>query len=284
MTEALADLPPSARPTLGERLKAAPWEPVTTAVRLIEHGLAALAVTQPFHLAYLPAMAGMYLWMCMGTSLYLHRCLSHRSFEPAAPLRFFLTLGTAVALSGDPIRWVAIHRHHHGHSDTLEDVHTPRHGFVYAQGLWAHKLDAAMLEPMLPLAADVRDYWFHRWLYRTATYGLPHVAFACLLGAVGGWGAVLWCLYVPLVALIHITHAVNSFGHLPRFGYRRFETRDTSTNVPWLALLTLGDSWHNNHHAHPRRAGHGLTWYELDLNKAFLWVFEKVGLARKIAW
>lgn len=281
-----ATLPDDAavKPPMGERLKAAPWGPVTTIARVSEHVLAALALTQPFQAAFVPVMIGMYMWMCMSTSLYLHRTVSHRALEPVAPLRFFFAFGTSVSLGGDPIRWAAIHRHHHGFSDTPNDIHSPVHGFAYAQGLWAHKINRDMLQDMLPLAADVRQYWFHRFLFHPVAYMLPHLAVAVALGAVWGWPGVLWGLYVPLVALIHITHAVNSFGHMPAFGYRRFETRDTSTNVPWLALLTLGDSWHNNHHAAPRKAGHGVAWYEIDLNKYAIWLLERLGLVRHVVW
>lgn len=273
-----------AKQTMGDRLKAAPWGPITTLARVSEHVLAALAFTQPFQPIFVPIMLGMYVWMCMATGLYLHRTVSHRALEPVAPLRFFFAFGTSVSLGGDPIRWAAIHRHHHGYSDTPNDIHSPVHGFHYAQGFWAHKIDQAMLQEMLPLAGDVRHYWFHRWLFNPIVYLLPHLAVALTLGAIWGWPGVLWCLYVPLVALIHVTHAVNSFGHMPAFGYRRFETRDTSTNVPWLALFTLGDSWHNNHHAAPRRAGHGLAWYEIDLNKCAIWILERLGLVRNVVW
>lgn len=276
--------PAAAALSMGDRLKAAPWGPITTLTRVTEHVLAALALTQPFQPVFIPLMLGMYLWMCMATSLYLHRIVSHHALEPAPPLRFLLAVGTSVSLGGDPIRWAAIHRHHHGYSDTPNDIHTPRHGFAYAQGLWAHKINPEILTEMLPLAKDVREYWFHRWLFNPYFYLVPHLLVAVAIGAVWGWAGVLWGLYVPLVALIHVTHAVNSFGHMPAFGYRRFETRDTSTNVPWLALLTLGDSWHNNHHAHPRKAGHGMAWYEIDLNKYAIWVLERLGLARNVVW
>jgi stearoyl-CoA desaturase (delta-9 desaturase) len=270
--------------TLGDRMKAAPWEPTTTIIRVLEHTFAFLALTQPIKPVYWPVMIGMYLWMCMSTGMYLHRIVSHRCLECAAPLRFFLTIGTALNLGGDPIRWAAVHRWHHVHSDTPNDVHTPVHGFIYAQGFWAHKLDAVMLEPMLNLVKDQHDYWLHRWFYNPNIYVIPHLLAVAIFYGLWGWGGVAWCLYVPLVVLIHVTHAVNSFGHMPRFGSRRYETRDTSTNVWWLALPTLGDAWHNNHHAHPGKAGHGEAWYEIDINKGLIWLFEKVGLVRKVVW
>lgn len=284
MAELTTPLPPSPRPSMGERLKAAPWGPATTIARVTEHVLAALALTQPFQPAFVPLMLGMYLWMCLATSLYLHRIVSHRCLHPTAPVRFFLALGTSVSLGGDPIRWAAIHRHHHAHSDQPDDIHTPRHGFVYAHGFWAHKIDRAMLAEMLPLARDVHDYWFHRWLFNPFQYLVPHLLVAAAVGAVWGWPGVLWGLYVPLVALIHVTHAVNAFGHLPRAGYRRFETRDLSTNVPWLALPTLGDAWHNNHHARPGKAAHGVAWWEVDINAYVIRALERVGLVRDVVW
>lgn len=287
--DAIAAAMPSSEPqdspqSMSRRLKDAPWQPVTTIVRILVHTLAFSAFLFPFQWHYLPLMAFMYVWMCMTTSLYLHRTLSHRCMELARPLRFFFTCGASVNLGGDPVSWVGVHRHHHAYSDTANDIHSPHAGFVYAQGLWAHKIDLTMQAEVIRLAPDVATDPFHRWMLNPNQYVIPHLVVAAVIGFTLGGPALLYGLYLPLMALIHITHAVNSFGHMPRFGYRTHETRDDSTNVPWLALLTLGDSFHNNHHAQPRRAPHGTKWHELDLNKYVIWVFEKLGLAKKVVW
>lgn len=280
------DLPlPENRPSVRDRLLQAPWRPLPPAFQLSVHALALTAILRfPFHLAYLPLMLGMYFWMCGATSLYMHRTLSHRSLRWVAPLDLFWCLGTSMSLGGDPVRWVALHRHHHAHADTPDDIHSPRSGFWFSHGMWVYKLYPAFMEEMLPNAADVAAVPYRRWMLRQPVYMLPHVVVAAMVGYTLGWGALLWGVYLPLALLVHVTHAVNSIGHLPRFGYRRYDLEDDSTNVPWLALATFGDSFHNNHHAQPRRAGHGRTWWEIDVNKGVIWLAEKLGLARDVVW
>jgi fatty-acid desaturase len=268
-----------------DRLRRAPWRLMTPTLGLFLHGLALLAIVHyPFRVAYLPLLLIMYTWMCGATGLYMHRSLAHRSFRLVMPLDLLMCIGTSVSLGGDPVRWVAIHRHHHVHSDTPEDIHSPRHGFLTGHGLWAHKLNLNMIHELLPNSRDVAEVAYRRWMLKPPIYITPHLLVAALIWWFMGTGALLWVLYVPLVLLIHVTHAVNSFGHMPRFGYRRYVHDDDSTNVPWLAIFSLGDSFHNNHHHQPRRTGHGHKWWELDINKGIVWTLEKLGLARDVIW
>ncbi|MBU6427952.1 MAG: acyl-CoA desaturase [Cyanobacteria bacterium REEB65] len=245
-------------------------------------GIVAL-LTQPFKLAFLPVMVAIYLWLGFSVTLYLHRHLTHKSFELNAFLKFFYAMGSAVGFAGDPVGWVSHHRHHHKHSDTIHDVHSPRYGFWFSHVGWflreSHEFDQATRN----LAADCRNVWYLRLLENRILYGLPHFAVAAVLYFTLGLPGLLYCLYLPLLLMHHHTWAINSLTHKSWMGYRRFDTDDDSVNSPFL-LGALGEGWHNNHHANARRAAAGLAWYEIDLTKYLLWGYEKLGLAWDVHW
>ncbi len=237
-----------------------------------------------FHLAYLPFMLTVYFWGGMSTTLYLHRYLTHRGFEMPGWLKFFFATGSAVTLAGDPVTWVGDHRYHHLKSDTDEDIHSPVHGFPYAHMMWLIRKPPGFRERSLRYAADVRKIWYCRLWERSYLYVLPHLAVAAALYFAFGFAGMLWCLYVPMLIIYNMTWAVNSICHMPAFGYRNFETSDHSKNNFWIGMGAFGEGYHNNHHAKPRCAAHGLKWWEFDLTRYFIWVLEKCGLAWSVHW
>ena len=185
-----------------------------------------------------------------GISLGYHRLLTHRGFKTSKPFEYFLALCGSFALEGGPIFWVATHRVHHQHSDKDGDPHTPREGGFWAHMGWVlfgdslHNKTAVMSKyapdlgggSLLPLADDL-------------ALGADDACSASLLIAVVGWGmAAGGCAFASSLGL-HFTWLVNSATHM--WGRRRFETRDDSRNSWWVAMLTFGEGWHNNHHAHP---------------------------------
>jgi len=216
----------------------------------------------------------------LGIGMSYHRLLTHRSYKTPRWMEYFLTICATLALEGGPIFWVATHRVHHRKSDREGDPHTPHEG-----GFWAHMgwiimgqglhQETALLARYAPdLARDKFHVALTRW------HWVPQVVVGLALLAFGGIPYVLWGTGFRTVVGLHTTWLVNSATHM--WGSRRFQTRDDSTNNWWVALLTFGEGWHNNHHAHPTSARHGLAWYELDLNWIGISILKFFGLARDI--
>ncbi len=254
------------------------------AVVLAMHGLALAALTQPFEWRYLPVAVGIYAWAGFGVAIYYHRTLTHKGMEMVEPLKAFFALGTAIGMTGDPVGWVGFHRQHHAAADAENDIHSPRHGLWFAHAGWIFRVSPELDEKIRSLAADVRQSWYCRLLEHKALGLLPHLGAAAAIYATLGLGGLLWGLYVPVIVLMHLVFAINSVCHIPGVGHRSTETRDDSRNVPWLALLTFGEAYHNNHHANPRRAKHGVEWHEIDPAKYVIWVLERLRLVRNVAW
>jgi stearoyl-CoA desaturase (delta-9 desaturase) len=216
----------------------------------------------------------------LGIGMGYHRLLTHRGYKTPKWIEYFLTLCGTLALEGGPIFWVATHRIHHQYSDKEGDPHTPREGTYWAHMGWifsgpAMHHDTQVLKRYVPdLSKDPVHVWLTTW------HWVPQVIVGLMLLAFGGLPYVLWGTAFRTVAGLHATWLVNSATHL--WGSRRFQTRDDSTNNWWVAMLTWGEGWHNNHHAHPVSARHGLAWYEIDLNYYGIKTLEFVGLARDI--
>jgi fatty-acid desaturase len=211
-----------------------------------------------------------------GISMGYHRLHTHRGFKTYKPLEYFLAICGTLTLEGGPIFWVATHRLHHQYSDETEDPHTPRVSGFWAHMGWilfgdAHHNDTARMGRYAP---DLVKDPFYRWL--TTYHWVPLTTLGFTLLAIGGWGLVNWAIFLRVVAGLHATWLVNSATHL--WGRRRFATKDDSRNTWWVALLTFGEGWHNNHHAHPTSARHGLAWYEFDPTWIALKVLRAVGL------
>ncbi|MCA1630674.1 MAG: fatty acid desaturase [Acidobacteria bacterium] len=201
-------------------------------------------------------------------------------FHAGALVEYFLALCGTLALEGSPAHWVVTHRIHHAHADAEGDPHTPRDGGWWAHVGWilvgtAQQHDRATLERYAP---DLMKDGFYRRLL--SWWFLPLVATGVVLGVVGGAGWVMWGVFLRVTLGLHATWLVNSATHM--WGTQRFATRDDSRNNWWVALLTFGEGWHNNHHAHPRSARHGLRWYEVDVNWWGIRALELLGVARSV--
>ena len=216
----------------------------------------------------------------LGIGIGYHRLLTHRGFKTPKWVEYFLTICGTLAFEGGPIAWVATHRIHHMYTEREGDPHSPRDGFWWSHMGWilnGHSLHRD-IEITARHAADLSRDAFHIWLSRW--HFLPPAIAAVLLYLLGGWEFVLWGVFIRIVFSWHATWFVNSASHY--WGGRRFNTRDDSRNNWWVALMTFGEGWHNNHHAHPSAARHGLTWYEIDVNWYGIWLLKKLGLAKNI--
>jgi fatty-acid desaturase len=216
----------------------------------------------------------------LGIGMAYHRLLTHRGYKTPKWVEYFLTICATLALEGGPIFWVATHRIHHQHSDKDGDPHTPLDGKWWAHMGWilmgkSMHHDAETLARYTP---DLAKDKFHVWI--TKYHYVPNIILGFILLAIGGWKMLLWGMFFRVVLGLHATWLVNSATH--SWGSRRYETRDLSTNSWWVALLSFGEGWHNNHHAHPVSARHGLAWYEFDLNWYGIWTLKKLGLAKQV--
>jgi fatty-acid desaturase len=216
----------------------------------------------------------------IGIGMGYHRLLTHRGYQVPRWLEYLLAICATLSLEGGPLVWVTTHRIHHQHSDRPGDPHSPREGGWWSHAGWVLFGAGAAAEPFLiaKYAPDLMKDAFHRWLNRY--HWVPLTLLALILLAVGGWPWVLWGIFLRATFGLHATWLVNSATHM--WGSRRFATRDDSRNNWWVALLSGGEGWHNNHHAHPVSARHGLVWYEYDLNYYGIWMMGRLGLAKSI--
>jgi fatty-acid desaturase len=204
-----------------------------------------------------------YATVALGISLCFHRILTHRSLRLLKPIEYLFAIFGTLALQADPIRWVSVHRKHHAHADHEGDPHSIAEGFKWAHMDWIYRHNIALPsdEEMRHFAPDLYAEPFYRALQYL---NIPlQVALALGLFAFGGWSWVIWGIFVRLAVSYHTTWLVNSAAHM--LGYRTFATPDQSTNCWWVALISWGEGWHNNHHAFPFSARHGLRWFEVDL-------------------
>ncbi|HZK16361.1 MAG TPA: fatty acid desaturase, partial [Solirubrobacterales bacterium] len=246
--------------------------------------------------ADLAIAAVMYLFTAVGITVGFHRLLTHRSFQTSKPVEYLFAVLGSMAVQGPVISWVADHRKHHAHTDKDGDPHSPHVGHdggvrgVLA-GLWhAHtgwlmstqgRADWKRYAPDLYEEAGMRMISRRFTPILLAGLALPALAGYMVSGTVAGAATgLLWGGLVRIFFVHHITWSVNSVCHF--LGSRRFETDDRSTNVFWLALPSLGESWHHNHHAFPRSAVLGLKRWELDPSALIITAMEKVGLARNV--
>ena len=216
----------------------------------------------------------------LGIGMGYHRLLAHRGYKVRKPVEYFLVTCGTMALQGGPIQWVTTHRIHHAHTDQPGDPHTPRDGRWWSHVgwiLWGTAQNHSE-STLVRYAPDLIKDRYYRWL--TRLYYVPLLVVGVLLLAFGGWSVMLWAVFLRLTLMLHATWFVNSATHL--WGRTRFETGDDSRNSWWVALLTFGEGWHNNHHAHPTSARHGLRWYELDLNWLGIRTLQFLGLAHGI--
>lgn len=240
--------------------------------------------------------AVMYLLTAIGITVGFHRLLTHRSFQTPKALEYAFAVLGSMAVQGPVISWVADHRKHHAHTDVEGDPHSPHVGHdggvrgVFA-GLWhAHSGWLMSTQGRADWRRYAPDLYEDRGMRRISRRFVPLIILSLLLPALAGYAisgtlagaatGLLWGGMVRIFFVHHVTWSVNSVCHF--LGTRRFDIDDRSTNVFWLALPSLGESWHHNHHAFPRSAVHGLRRWELDPSALIIGTLEKVGLAKNV--
>lgn len=221
-----------------------------------------------------------YLTGAIGVSLCFHRTLTHRSLKLVKPFEYLTAFIGTLALEGGPIDWVSTHRKHHAHTDKEGDPHNAHRGLAWTHFEWLYRPNEGRCSPEEErrYSPDLVKDPYYRFLDRF------HVPLQVLLGVAlfhfGGWSWVVWGMFVRLVMVYHITWFVNSAAH--HFGYQTYRSGDKSTNCWWVGLLSWGEGWHNNHHAFPFSARHGMEWYEFDLSWHTIRILKALGLASAI--
>ena len=224
-----------------------------------------------------------WLTTSVGISMTYHRLLTHRTYAVRPkPLEYLLTIIGSCAAQGGAIGMVADHRRHHAFTEQEHDTHSPvEKGLYWAHWKWwiyKNEFHSHTREYLQHWAPDLMKDPVHRVL--NEIHFLFPVALLVALYAIGGMPYLVWAGFVRAVACIHSSWSVNSIGH--SFGYRNFETRDESKNNWFIALITYGEGWHNNHHAAPTAAKIGMRWWEIDLTFEAIRMMKFVGLAYNV--
>lgn len=254
--------------------------------------LSIVAAVFTFSWAGLAAFLFMYfMTICLGISTCYHRLLAHNSFKTPKAVRYFLTFWACLAFQRGPIWWVAAHRLHHRGTDQPIDPHTPTVSFLWAHMIWPFfrhpQLDESP-DKSMPIVRELskdlckdpgmcfleKHYTLLNILSLAALFGVGY-----LLGGVKtGVSVLVWGGFFRLLFTLHATWLVNSAAHV--WGYRTFKTPDQSRNNWWVALLTFGEGWHNNHHAAQKSPKMGYHWFELDISYACIALMSRFGLAK----
>ncbi|MGW3962300.1 acyl-CoA desaturase [Amycolatopsis sp. NPDC005003] len=240
--------------------------------------------------------AAFYVFATLGVTVGFHRYFTHGAFKASRPLRVVLAIAGSMAVQGSVIFWVASHRRHHAFADREGDPHSPwlfgtspsalLRGFWHAHMGWMFGREVTNADRFAPdLVADSDVRWVNRyfWLWITLSLALPAV-----LGGLISWSwwgvvtAFFWAGLVRIAFLHHVTWSVNSVCHL--IGERPFASRDKAANFWPLALLSMGESWHNSHHADPTCARHGVLRGQVDISARVIWAFERFGWATNVRW
>jgi stearoyl-CoA desaturase (delta-9 desaturase) len=248
---------------------------------LIHIGALAAFIPALWHVSDVAVAAVLlYCTGALGVTLCYHRVLTHRSLRLWKPVEYLFAFFGTLALQGDPIRWVAVHRKHHAFADHDDDPHNIHMGFRWAHIDWLYKHNVAM-----PTEEEIQRYvpdLFADPFYRALRHiGAPlQLVLGVVLFLAGGWAWVVWGVFVRLVIAYHTTWFVNSAAHM--LGYRTYRTDDESTNCWWVALLSFGEGWHNNHHAFPFSARHGLGRFEIDMTWWHVRILEALRVADRV--
>jgi stearoyl-CoA desaturase (delta-9 desaturase) len=266
---------------------------ITVAPVVILIVCAALAWGHLLHWSDVVVFCVLYALTTLGITVGFHRLLTHRSFATSPALRGVFAVLGSVAIEGPVISWVADHRKHHAFSDQVGDPHSPHvdHGagwtgavrglfHAHLGWLFVHTQRGAKERYAPDLLRDPVVRTVDRWFVLWAVSGFA-IAFGlgCAIGGTvaAGLTALLWGGVVRMMVLHHVTYSINSLCHF--FGRRPYATGDESRNLAWLALPSFGEAWHNNHHAFPTSAAHGLRWWQVDVSAATIRALERLGLA-----
>jgi len=225
----------------------------------------------------------LYALVAIGVTVGFHRMLTHRSFRPHPAVKLALLVLGSMAVEGPALQWAATHVKHHALADSEGDPHSPLDGFFHAHLGWVFESDNA--DPNVycrnlvndPIVGFVSRTFL---LWAVLAFVIPFGVGGLLGGWAGAWTGLLWGGLVRQFLTHHVTWSVNSVCHT--FGRRAFETTDRSRNEWIVGLLAFGEGWHNNHHAFPRSAFHGLHWWQFDLSGYLIWALERLGLATEV--
>ena len=294
----------------GRAKRRAPVPQLAQPLRLARIDAAAIAATHLVALlAFVPwlfswtglvvALLGLYVFGTLGISLCFHRLLAHRSLACPKWLEHSLAILGLCCVQDTPARWVGIHRRHHEHADEQPDPHRPLAGFLWAHIGWMvyRNRDLTRLKLVSRYSKDIlRDPFYARLEQNFRWVRVVLISWLCFFGSgffielhlhrnglqavQFGLSTLVWGVFVRTVLVWHITWAVNSVTHL--WGYRNYETSDSSRNNILVGLLSNGEGWHNNHHADPRSARFGRRWWELDATWLTIRLLSTFGLARKV--
>uniref|UniRef100_A0A7N0VIC5 Fatty acid desaturase domain-containing protein n=1 Tax=Kalanchoe fedtschenkoi TaxID=63787 RepID=A0A7N0VIC5_KALFE len=265
------------RPFLGRE-----WLPNDVCRLVLFVGVHLVSLLSPFYFTWPALWVGFALYIVtglFGITLSYHRNLTHRSFNLPKWLEYTFAYCGVLAHQGNPMDWVSTHRFHHQFTDTNKDPHSPTEGFWFSHVKWALDktyLSAKCGEP--DNVGDLRKQPFYRFIEKT--YYLHLLAFTLLLYAAGGIPFLVWGVAVRVMLVIHITFLVNSVCHI--WGERAWNTSDLSKNNWWVALLSFGEGWHNNHHAFEYSARQGLEWWQIDMTWGVIRMLEALGLATDV--
>ena len=207
-----------------------------------------------------------------GITAGYHRYFAHKSYKTSRVFQFVLAWLACSATQKGPLWWAGTHRRHHRYADAPGDPHSPREGVYYAHQGWVfdNRWEGTPVEAMREFTQYPELVWLNKYHF------VPPLVLALACYAIGGFAGLVWGFAVSTTLLWHATYSVNSVSHL--WGFRRYETEDTSRNNPLVALLTFGEGWHNNHHHYQASARNGFRWWELDVTWYLLRALAAVGL------
>jgi stearoyl-CoA desaturase (delta-9 desaturase) len=245
--------------------------PITLSLFIIISLTPLFAFTVPFSWELVGIAILTYSLRMFGITGVYHRYFSHNAYKTSRVFQFILAWIGAIAMQKGPIWWAAHHRNHHKYSDTEKDLHSPKNGFWYSHMLWFLVDDYNEYDPKI-----IKDYMkYPEIVWMDKYHWIPPLAFSIVLGLIS-WPVLVWGYGVANFISGHATWTINSLAHV--YGKQRFETGDTSRNNLWLALLTFGEGWHNNHHHYRHSANQGFYWWEIDITFYVLKVLSWFGL------